>query len=229
MPPLLSVVIPTLDAAATLGATLVALTAAPRETLAIEIVVADGGSSDDTVRLAQAHSATVVSGPRGRGPQLAAGVAATRGPWILALHADTVPEGIWWRVVGAFMARADPNADAAVLGFALDSPSPRARRLERLVAWRTAALGLPYGDQGLLIGRALYNRIGGYRPLPIMEDVDIVRRIGRRRLTVLPARAITSAARFERDGYVARSLRNLMCLGLWVCGVPARHLVRLYR
>lgn len=229
MPPLISVVIPTLDAAATLGATLEALAVTPPEALPLEIVVADGGSTDGTVQRARAHGATVLTCPRGRGAQIAVGVAATHGPWLLALHADTVPEGAWWRVVGDFIARADPAADAAVFGFALASPSPWARRLERLVAWRANALGLPYGDQGLLIGRALHDRIGGYRPLPIMEDVDIVRRIGRRRLTVLPVRAVTSAERFERDGYIARSVRNLACLGLWACGVPARHLARLYR
>ncbi|MEE8246899.1 MAG: glycosyl transferase family 2, partial [Alphaproteobacteria bacterium] len=88
--------------------------------------------------------------------------------------------------------------------------------------------GLPYGDQGLLIHRDLYSRVGGFRPLPLMEDVDIVRRIGARRLVVLEAAALTSAARYRRAGYLRRSLRNLACLGLYFLGVPPRLLVRLY-
>ena len=89
---------------------------------------------------------------------------------------------------------------------------PRARRLERLVAWRCRALGLPYGDQGLLLPRALLAAVGGMRPLPLMEDVDLVRRLGRRRLVALDAAAVTSAARWEREGWCRRSARNLACL-----------------
>jgi hypothetical protein len=117
---------------------------------------------------------------------------------------------------------------AAAFTFALDDPSAAARRLERLVAWRCTRLGLPYGDQGLLIARAFYDRIGGYRPLPLMEDVDLTRRIGRRRIAVLPVRALTSAERWRRDGWIARSARNLACLGLYYAGVPPRLIARIY-
>jgi hypothetical protein len=117
---------------------------------------------------------------------------------------------------------------AAYFRFVLDSDDPRARRLERLVAWRCRALSLPYGDQGLLIHRNLLERIGGVRPLPLMEDVDLVRRIGRRRLVALDAPAMTSAAKWERDGWRRRSLRNLACLTLYGAGVPPRLIARLY-
>ena len=117
---------------------------------------------------------------------------------------------------------------AGFFRFVLDSPDPRARRLERLVAWRCRALGLPYGDQGLLIHRDLLARIGGTRPLPLMEDVDLVRRLGRNRLIALSADAVTSAAKWERDGYLRRSARNLLCLSLWFAGVPPRLIARLY-
>ena len=124
----------------------------------------------------------------------------------------------------------DPRnrATAGVFRFALDARSAAARRLERAVAWRYRALGIPYGDQGLLIHRAFLAQIGGIRPLPIMEDVDLVRRIGRARLTLLPCAAVTSAARFERAGYSWRSLRNLFCLALYFLGLPPRLIVRIY-
>jgi len=87
---------------------------------------------------------------------------------------------------------------------------------------------VPYGDQGLLMPKSLYEEIGGYRPLPLMEDVDIVRRLGRRRLHLLRAKAFTSAERFRREGYLRRSARNLLCLALYSLGVPAPVLQRLY-
>jgi hypothetical protein len=90
-------------------------------------------------------------------------------------------------------------------------------------------LGLPYGDQGLLIHRDLLRAVGGLKPLPLMEDVDLARRIGRARLMPLGADAVTSAVRWERDGYLRRSARNLVCLSLWFAGVPPRLILRLYR
>jgi hypothetical protein len=87
---------------------------------------------------------------------------------------------------------------------------------------------LPYGDQGLLIHRDLLASVGGMRALPLMEDVDLVRRLGRKRLIALPADAVTSAVRWERQGYLRRSARNLGCLSLWFAGVPPRLIQRLY-
>lgn len=215
----LNVVIPALDAAASLPRTLAALDGA-------EIVVVDGGSRDATVAIAQAHGARVISAPRGRGEQLAAGVAATRGEWLLLLHADTVLAPGWGAAARAHMENRARRA--AYFRFALDSADPRARRLEQWVAWRCRVLALPYGDQGLLVSRVLLDVVGGIRPLPLMEDVDLVRRIGRARLAALRVDAVTSASRWERDGWQRRSLRNLGCLALWFAGVPPRRIARLY-
>jgi hypothetical protein len=130
--------------------------------------------------------------------------------------------------VERFAADPDNARRAACFRFRLDDESRAARRLERMVAWRTRVLGLPYGDQGLLISRSLYDRTGGYRPLPIMEDVDLVRRIGRRNIATLEVDATTSAERFRRDGYRRRPARNLFCLTLYFAGVPPRLIARLY-
>ncbi len=94
--------------------------------------------------------------------------------------------------------------------------------------WRAATLGLPYGDQGLLIAKGFYEALGGYRPLPLMEDVEFARRIGRRRMVILEAEAVTSAARYRRHGWWLRPLRNLTLLGLYFLGAPPRILLRLY-
>jgi rSAM/selenodomain-associated transferase 2 len=221
---MLSAVIPTLNAANTLPVTLAALTGPG--SVAADILVVDGGSTDGSIAVAETHGAQVVAAPRGRGLQLAAGAAAAGGDWLLFLHADTVPQPGWAEVVTDFMA--GEGARAGYFRFALDDPSPEARRLERMVAWRCRALALPYGDQGLLISRQLYDAVGGYRPLPLMEDVDIVRRLGRRRLAELPAAAVTSAAKYRRDGWRLRSARNLGCLALYFAGVPPRLIRPLY-
>jgi hypothetical protein len=173
--------------------------------------------------------AQTVAAPRGRGSQLAAGAAHANGEWLLFLHADTVLPGDWADAVRSFIADPVNACRAATFTFALDDPRPQARRVERAVAWRCRALGLPYGDQGLLISRAFYRELGGFRSLPLMEDVDLVRRIGRGRLVLLPAAAITSAARYRSGGYILRPIRNLACLGLYFLGVPPQTIAWLYR
>ncbi len=213
-------IVPTLNAAATLPATLAAL--GPLG----EIIVADGGSDDDTVAMARKSGARVVVTASGRGQQLAAGIAAATGEWLLLLHADTRLTSDWRSESERHM-RDHPDK-AAYFRFVLDSADPRARRLERLVAWRCRALALPYGDQGLLIHRDILRLAGGMRPLPLMEDVDLIRRLGRSRLVGLTAGAVTSAAKWERDGWYRRSCRNLLCLSLWRLGVPPARIARIY-
>jgi hypothetical protein len=167
----------------------------------------------------------------GRGIQLAAGAARTRFPWLLFLHADTELEVGWEREAAHFMERVETGRlapAAAAFRFSLDDIGLAPRLLEALVVLRMALLKLPYGDQGLLIPRPLYNEIGGYTPMPLMEDVDIVRRLGRRRLALLRSRATTSAARYRRDGYLWRTLGNQGCLALYALNVPVSTIARLY-
>ncbi|MBM3568061.1 MAG: glycosyltransferase [Alphaproteobacteria bacterium] len=219
----LVVVMPTLDAASGLGTTLLAL-----GDQATRTVVVDGGSRDATGEIAMAHGAALISAPRGRGPQLAAGArAAAEARWLLFLHADTRLDPGWQASVAAHISAPDAENRAAYFTLAFDDPRPMARLWEWLAAWRCRVLALSYGDQGLLISRVLYDRIGGFAPLPLMEDVDLVRRLGRKRLQALSIRAVTSAARYRR-GYLRRGLRNLLCLGLWYLGAKPATVQRLY-
>jgi rSAM/selenodomain-associated transferase 2 len=228
---MISVIIPTLNAGEHLARTLSALVPAAVDGLVGEVIVVDGGSSDATAAIADEAGATFVVRSGGRGYQLMAGARRARFPWLLFLHADTALEPGWEREASAFMAAIDigkrPVA-AAAFRFALDDGGLRPRLVERLVALRCALLRLPYGDQGLLIPRALYGEIGGYGSHPLMEDVDIVLRLGRRRLALLRSRAVTSAVRYRRDGYLRRSLRNLLCLLLFFLRVPTAVIRRVY-
>jgi hypothetical protein len=90
-------------------------------------------------------------------------------------------------------------------------------------------LGLPYGDQGLLISRSLYEKLGGFKPIPLFEDVDIIRRIGRRRLVYFKSRAVTSALSYQTSGFYLRPIKNLMLLLMYYFGVSPRYLVSLYK
>jgi len=224
----LSIIIPTLNAGEGLRRCLPPLAAFDALNLVHEVIFADGGSTDDTLAVAEAAGARVVSSERGRGQQLAAGAAAAQGRWLLFLHADTALETRWQEVVWPFMNDLGNAKHAGYFRFKLDEARNRARLLERLVATRNRLFVLPYGDQGLLISRDFYRDIGGYNSMPLMEDVDIIRRIGRRHLFRLESDAVTSASRYSRDGYLLRPIRNLLCLSLYFLGVSPRAIVKLY-
>ncbi len=221
----ISVVIPTLNAAEGLGSLLAMLR---RAAIVAEVVVADGGSRDDTIAIVRGAGAKLVAAAPGRGSQLAAGAAASSGGWLMFLHADCRLEDGWEEAALCFIAAAGADRRAGYFDLALDDPAAAARRLERIVAWRCRALALPYGDQGLLISRSLYDAVGGFAAIPLMEDVALARRLGRARLARIGARSIASARRYRREGYWRRPLRNLVCLSLYFAGVPPSRIARLY-
>ncbi len=227
---MISIVIPTLNAERELPATLAALVPGAVAGLITEVIVADGGSKDATKAIACDAGCQWVQGSPGRGQQLSAGAKQARSPWFLFLHADTVLADDWIEDIGRFLAEVERSQQdrAAVFRFALASGKRRARMLEFMVALRTSVFGLPYGDQGLLISRRFYDAVGGFQSMEIMEDVAIIRQIGKRRIDVLPSRAVSSAARFEQDGFLRRSLRNLHCLLLYFLGMRIDKIKRKY-
>lgn len=228
---MISVIIPTLNAERTLAHSLAALVPAVVAGIVQEAIVVDGGSTDETCAIAEAAGTHLIEAPRGRGSQLEAGASLARGDWLLFLHADTVLEPGWAEEARSFMERIESgrrHQAAASFRFALDDDGLMPSLAEWLVGLRCHLLALPYGDQGLLISRHLYNRLGGFRPLPLMEDVDLVRRLKRSELVMLKSHAVTSGERYRREGYLARSLRNLGCVLLYYLRVPPRVLARLY-
>lgn len=158
--------------------------------------------------------------------QLIAGAAVAKADWLLFLHADTALDEAWLGETQRFIAAGGERAAAFTLAF--DDDAFGARWVAFWARQRAGVLKLPYGDQGLLISKSLYNAIGGFRDLPLMEDVDIVRRIGARRLHILRAKAVTSADKYRRDGYVKRSWRNLALAARYLMGADPAKLVKAY-
>jgi len=225
---MLSVIIPTLNAEKSIGRALDSVQALSLPML--EVLVVDGGSNDDTVHRATELGVKVVQCDPGRGRQLAHGASVAKGPWLLFLHADTILPPEWEIDLSRFITAERNLGLAGYFRLGFDAKGRGARRVAALANWRADVLGLPYGDQGLLIHRDLYETVGGYRAeLNLMEDVDLVRRIGPMRLKRLKRTVVTSAARYQADGWWARPLRNLVCLGLYLMGAPQSWIERLYR
>ena len=222
--PSLALVIPTLNAAQTLLSTI----ESHKPLELSELIIVDGGSKDDTVAIAQHADARVIHSPAGRGNQLAMGAKNTTTDWILFQHADTQLTELSCRNIRKYITDPSHVWCAGYCRFSIMDKGVMASILERYVAIRCRLFSLPYGDQGLLITRSLYEDIGGYKDIPLMEDVDIVERLGRKRLTCLDAEAMTSAERFRRAGYLVRGIRNLICLVLYRCGVAPERIAKLY-
>jgi rSAM/selenodomain-associated transferase 2 len=165
--------------------------------------------------------------PVGRGAQMNAGAARATGDWLLFLHVDSqLPPG-WVDVFSRVTS--DPQLVGGWFRFALDATPWQARVIERLVAFRVRTWKLPYGDQGLFVRRDVFERLGGYREWPLMEDVEFVRRLTRAGpVAELPLALATSARRFERDGWFRRSSRNLLLVSLYFLGVSPVRLARWY-
>ena len=225
----LSVVIPTLEEACRLPLLLADLQQWQGE---LEVVICDGGSRDQTRQVAQLAGATVLDSPTsGRGPQLRWGVDHSRHAWLLVLHADSRLPGPWHQRVDQILSSPEAHLSAWSFDFKVDAKRrPMLWLLQRMVNLRSRWLQRPYGDQGLLIQRQLYERVGGYRPLALMEDLDLVERLSQ----VAPLRSLncallTSGERWQKRSVLVQAWRNARLRWLWRQGRSTEQLLRLYR
>lgn len=218
----LSVIIPVYRDADALARTL-----ADTDFSGAELVISSVSDDNSLASMRLAHPGIVwVDAPRGRASQMNTGAAVARGEWLVFLHADTrLPSG--WEDAIACASR-DSRVNAGCFRFALDSASTMARVIEIGVRARVTLFGLPYGDQAIFVRRDAFVALGGYADLPIMEDVDLVRRLRKHgRLFRSALAATTSARRWERDGWVGRTGRHLALILLYLCGVAPDRLARL--
>jgi rSAM/selenodomain-associated transferase 2 len=219
-----AVVIPTLNEAELLPGLLDDL---DRLDLPLEVIVADGGSTDGTASLARARGARIVASAPGRGRQLNAGAAGTRAPWLCFLHADVRLGPQAREDLAATVA--DPTIDAAVWRLAIDAEGWWFRAVEVGARIRDRFGGLPYGDQGLLIRRRLFDELGGFPDFPVMEDVALIRAVHRvAALHHLHSPMLVSARRWHEEGPFRTYARNVALVTAYLSGVSPHRLARWY-
>ncbi|MCH7870783.1 MAG: TIGR04283 family arsenosugar biosynthesis glycosyltransferase [Planctomycetes bacterium] len=210
----ISIVIPTLNEAEHLRGTLDGL----RQADVYEIIVADGGSGDETADIALACGATVVRCERGRGMQFNAGAAAAGGEILLFLHADTSLPAGFEACVREMLER--PGVSAGAFSLRIDGARRSYRVIERLVAWRSRFLGLPYGDQALFMTDETFQAVGRYPEFAAMEDFELVRRLRRiGQIAIAIEQVVTSARRWSKRGVLRTTALNAACVAAYLCGV----------
>lgn len=192
-----------------------------------EVIVSDGGSTDDTRAIAARLGARVVGCPPGRGAQMDAAAAEAGGEVLLFLHADTrLPENWQSAVMDALR---DGRTIAGAFRLRIDSKGKRFRLIERAAAVRCRALGLIYGDQALFVRKEGFLKAGGFLSLPLMEDIDCVKRLRRLgKVVLLKESVLTSPRRWRRAGTIRNTLRNAFILSLYFLGASPLKLYSLY-
>lgn len=217
---MISVVVPTYNCQETLPRNFDSLIGATVQGTVREVIVADGGSTDDTLTIADAAGARVVHAGPSRVSQLIAGAKAARDEWVLFLYPETALTPGWEVEAGSFMSHVSHSHPvAASFSFALEEFDAASRRAEHWANLRSHLFKMPFGEQGLLIGRRFYEQLGGFREVSF-PDVDLVRRIGASRMIMLRARAVgtvTTRPHFPHKPWL---------LGLYGLGLPPDWLAR---
>jgi rSAM/selenodomain-associated transferase 2 len=221
--PTLSIIIPALNEADSIAATLDAVTQLPGS---VELLVVDGGSDDDTREIARAAGAKVICSERGRGVQLQTGAREALGEVLWFLHADTiVPRDSTEPIVGAL-------SDPAVVGGNFEVHFSGSGRAASFMTWlypRLRRLGLCYGDSAIFVRREAYCRAGGFKALPIFEDLDLLRELRRiGKFVHLSSTVVTSSRRFEQRGFLVTFTRWVFMQLLYWLGVSPSRLGRFY-
>jgi rSAM/selenodomain-associated transferase 2 len=227
MPPSISVIIPMLHEARIIARLIRHLTGLPFEGR-LEIVAVDGAPAGDSLEAIREPRVRKIIASPGRGIQMNAGAREASGEILLFLHADTfLPRDGLRRIARAM---STSSAVGGAFDLTIDSPRPWFRWIEKSASLRSRITRIPYGDQAIFIRRGIFWDIGGYEAFPIMEDVDLMRRIKRcgHSIALLPARVRTSPRRWERTGVCRNTFRNWMLLVLFYLGVSPAQLHRFY-
>jgi rSAM/selenodomain-associated transferase 2 len=222
---MISVIIPTLNEAAYIGKCIEAIR---REDDRIEIIVADGGSIDNTKEIAAGYKKVInVDSEKGRGLQMNMGAAASSCDMLLFLHADTTIESGWSQSI--LSALDDPSVIGGAFTFAVNDHSWKYRLVEAWVKMRCNLFNLPYGDQAVFIKKSTFEMISGYRNIPLMEDVDLIDRMKKAgRISILDKKAFTSERRWKKKGLIKTAAINQITMLLYKLGVSHDRLSRFY-
>ncbi len=196
---------------------------------ACEIIVVDGSPESDTIDAIRTEQVVKIKADRGRARQMNAGAAVAKGDILIFLHADTEPPLAAFAGIASVMGQGRYVGGAFQLG--IQSKKFVYKALTWWVSIRCRITGIPYGDQAMFIAKDYFNRTGGYRDIPLMEDVELMRRIKKQggKICVLPDRVMTSPRRWEEEGFIYVNLRNTLLLILYLLGAAPERLVRFYK
>lgn len=220
---MISVMIPALNEEDVIEKTLQGLVKVP----GIEIVVSDGGSTDKTVTICKQFARVIKSEP-GRGCQLNAGASIASGDVLLFLHADTLLPKNWKDKIVSAMSY--DRVVGGAFGLSIDSERVSLKIISSIANIRSRITGIPYGDQGIFVRRSAFEEVGGFKDIPIMEDVDLMRRLKKvGKVVMLNDKVKTSARRWEKEGVIYTTLRNWLLITFYYMGIPPEKLYRLYK
>lgn len=192
-----------------------------------EVIVVDGGSKDDTVRIATSLGARVITGTPPRARQMNRGADHATGEVLVFLHADTrLPEKFEDVIFKSFK---QPKMVAGAFELRMDSHTPGLRLIERLANWRSRYLKMPYGDQAIFVSSKLFHELGGFLDIPIMEDFELIRRLRKQgSIVTLPVPVFTSARRWQNFGIVKTTVINQLVIAAYVMGIAPEVIARWY-
>lgn len=194
----------------------------------MEIIVVDGSAEGETIHAVQNKKVQKIVSEKGRSQQMNAGATIARGGILLFLHADTLLPRNALHAISSIMQKKELVGGAFDLG--IDSPRSVFRLIETAASLRSRITRIPYGDQGIFIRKDYFHAIGGFKEIPLMEDVDLMRRIKKAgdKICILPLKVKTSPRRWEKEGIVRCTLRNWTLITLYCLGFSPEKLTKLY-
>ena len=194
-----------------------------------KIIIVDANSKDLTKNICDKFAIQFFTSKKNRGLQLNIGAEKCDSDWIFFLHADSILDSDAINEINIFVSNAKNNYKAAALKLKFNQDNKYSFLLSKIIFFRSKYLKLPYGDQGLIISKDFYTKIGGFKPLPIMEDVEIVKNIGFKNIKLLDSYITTDSIRYKDQGWLFRPLINLYCLSLYFLGFNINLINKIYQ
>ncbi|NER01698.1 MAG: glycosyltransferase family 2 protein [Okeania sp. SIO3C4] len=222
----ISIIIPVLNEVNTITQTIsTAQTAKDKD---IEIIVVDGGSNDGTIELIKCLNIQIISSVPGRATQMNCGAKIATGKILLFLHGDTLLPSNFDRMLEDILVK--PKIIAGAFELSIRGTTKGLRIVERMVNWRSRYLQMPYGDQGIFLPAKIFQEIGGFPEIPIMEDFELIRRLKKRgQIAIVPTPVFTSGRRWQKLGILKTTLINQIVIIAYLLGVSPQRLARWYR
>lgn len=227
MTPLLSIIVPVVDEDRIINDLIEHLYGLPFGN-GCEVIIADGNQSQNTLKAISRGDVKKIASFKGRGAQMNAGAAVAKGKILLFLHADTLlPRPVLDQIL---LALKQPDIVGGAFDLGINSNKWGFRLIETVASLRSRITRMPYGDQAIFIKKAVFERLGGFGEIPLMEDVDLMRRVRKtgQKIAIIPLKVLTSPRRWEKEGLLFSTLRNWILISLYLLGVSPKRLAKFY-